>query len=200
MTFWTDTSNILSPKKKDLFLVRMDKLFDNEVLWWAKSVDKPSIQYDANAGPQANAFVMGAGAVGQKVGYINPGALNAFNPISISFVDPNGDKKATKVTERLMSYMQDAGKTGNYYGLPNATRNIGTVEIQQLAHGEQRIGQLGNLKAVETWTLFQPYIISVDFGSLSYSDESLLELSISLGYTGFKVEIGSTTYKFGNQN
>ena len=200
MTFWTDTKTILSPKKKDLFLVRMDNLFENEVLWWAKSVDKPSIEYDANAGPQANAYMMGAGQVGQKVGYINPGALNTFSPITITFVDPNGDKAATKVTERLMSYMQDAGKTGNYYGLPNATRNLGVVEIQQLAHKEPIPGVAGNLDPVETWTLFQPYIIGVDFGDLSYSDDSLLELSIRLGYTGFKVQIGRNTYTFGNQN
>ncbi len=199
MTFWTDTDNILSPKKKDHFLVRMDSLFENEVLWWAKSVDKPSIEYEANSGPQANAYMMGAGLAGQKVGYINPGALSAFSPITITFVDPDGPRPASKVTERLMSYMQDAGKTGNYYGLPNATRNLGVVEIQQLAH-RPKSGGIGNLKPVETWTLFQPYIIGVDFGDLSYTDENLLELSIRLGYTGFKVEIGETTYKFGNQN
>jgi hypothetical protein len=113
----------------------MNGLFGDEVLWFAKNVNKPSVQFEANAGPQAGAFVMGAGQAGQKLGYINPGALQAFSPISITFIDPNGTEEGNnRVVDRLMQYLETNAKTNDYYGLANASNNFGTLEISQLAH------------------------------------------------------------------
>ncbi len=221
MTFWTSTGgSALSPKRKDLFLVRMDNLFGNELVWWAKTVEKPSIQFEGNSGPQAGSFIMGAGYMGQQIGYINPGALQAFSPISIVMVDPNGNSRS-QVAERIMSYMQQNKKLKPYYGLQNATRDLGVVQIEQLAHpsfaqGEDLflsslqsslraggpIGAEASLASVERWTLHQAHILGVDFGNLSYADGNFVEISLSIGYTGFNVEMGAegntTTYSFGN--
>ena len=136
MAFWTQVgANNLSPKRQDLFLVRMNGLFGDEVLWFAKNVNKPSVQFEANAGPQAGAFALGAGHAGQKVGYINPGALQAFNPITITFIDPNGKAESkSQVVDAFMKYLETNAKTSDYYGLANASNNFGTLEISQLAH------------------------------------------------------------------
>jgi hypothetical protein len=103
----------------------MNGLFGDEVLWFAKNVNKPSVQFESNAGPQAGAFVMGAGQAGQKLGYINPGALQAFSPINITFIDPNGTEEGNnRVVDRLMQYLETNAKTNDYYGLANASNKV----------------------------------------------------------------------------
>ena len=37
-------------------------------------------------------------------------------------------------------------------------------------------------KAIETWELYGAFIKSVDFGSLDYSDDELVQLTIGLSY------------------
>ena len=202
MTFWTATKDqALQPKRKDLFLVQLGGIFGNQDVWWAKSIKKPNISYQANVGPQAGLYYMGAGQSGQKVGYINPGGLNAFDPITMNLVDI--DTEANPVSRQLMEYMFKSGKSQDYYGIENATRDIGNVFIEQLAHGRDQ-SRPSRLQAVERWRLYQPYVITANFGDLSYADDNLIDLSLTIGYTGFKVEFislsGETSaYTFGEQ-
>ena len=201
MAFWTSTGRAaLAPKKKDLFLVRMTGLFGEGAIWWAKAVSKPAVQYDSNSGPQAGTFFMGGGLSGQKLGYINPGALQAFAPINLTLVDPDGPD--SQISQQVMGYLESSGKNRDYYGIKNATKDMGFVFIQQLSHRTQAT-ENANLFVSENWSLYQPHILSVNFGDLSYTDENLVEISMTIGYTGFQVdfidELGAirSTHSFG---
>lgn len=208
MPFWTSAGgNALAPKKKADFLVKIDNIFNSStpIIWWAKSASKPTIQYQTNAGPQANAYIMGAGLVGQKMGIVNPGGLEVFAPINVVMVDPDGSK--SKVTRDIMDYMHRSAKLNDYYGLDNATKNMGTVTIQQLglrrAQGEVSSDNVGETAVLETWTLYQAHITGVTFGDLNYAEDTLLELTLKISYTGFTLQTSNdnnenVVYSFGN--
>ena len=260
--FWTSVGPAtLSPVKKDQFVVTMDAVFlqdasvNPQYVWWAKSVQKPAIDFEPNAGPQANNYIMGAGVAGQKLGYVNPGGLQKFKPITLTLIDPNGDI-TSQATQRIMQFMYEQAQLQDYYGLENATRGLGGAQtqrggagnrlnsmiIEQLTHrstfnanaaaalgpaqvptgieptrdpsftregvGRQAnrrtrelLGLTGNMIVSQRWELYQPHILSVNFGDLSYSEDGFVEITISVGYTGFSVDLGqgaNIRYTFGN--
>ena len=62
---------------------------------------------------------------------------------------------------------------------------IGDVEIHQL--DEQG-------RTTEKWTLNRAYAAEVDFGSLDYSSNDPVEITVKLGYKSFRVDFGMAEF------
>jgi hypothetical protein len=95
----------------------------------------------------------------------------SFNQISMTLIDPGTPDATTKLVDILTA--ANYGK--DYFNYSESLAStLGEILIEQLdATGSP----------IETWTLVQPNPVSVDFGSLDYSSDDLLELKVTWVYS-----------------
>jgi len=260
--FWTHSSTKgedLQPKMKDRFLVIMGEgetltpaPFAGQIMFTAKSVDKPSISIETKDFKLMN----------HKFKY--PGQVT-WEPIKITLVDmagqppfgprgtdagqelpPMGDDitgdnffgrnymdsemrwddefrdKFKKIgginfqnSSAAMAYLlygsgydtpgftAASGKSNNT-GLSKAHLNtmLQNLTIQQLAFTPDatiNIGGVtsgGKISAIEQWTLKNPIIKSISWGSLAYGEDGLIEYTIDIDYDYAEVSYNKTTVGF----
>jgi hypothetical protein len=156
-SFWSDPK--LDPKRQYRFVVYVSN-FDPFI---AKTVKKPS-------------FVVGV----SRHQYLNhefkyPTTVK-WNDITMTFADPaNPD-----VTQSFVNMLQNSG-----YSYPVDPNNKATVSrdksVQALGNVViQQIDADGN--PIEIWTLHNAFVSNVEFGSLSYSSEDMVEITATMVY------------------
>ena len=174
MAFWTTATE---PKRNYRFKVILGN-FDDGAIWYAKSAGKPGF----NVAEGTHKYL------GHTFNF--PGSLT-WQDVSVILVDPVEPDAA----DRLFSIIQNAG-----YVIPQRPNNgagpeffqtlgkdgmnaaLGTVQIQQL-------DSAGN--ALETYTLHNPMISSVQFTELSYDNEDLSNITIAFKYDWAEISTGS---------
>jgi hypothetical protein len=167
MAFWTESAS--EPTRKYRFQIRGGDTLESleEVWWWAKTIDKPKFTVNNSAYQLGN----------HKFNY--PGIVT-WDPISITIVDPDNQteilvetlKKEYRVpTEDIDGAVMDGGFRKSAGGESLASLN--KIFIDQLfANGEPR----------EQWVLHGAFVSGINFGSLSYSDDELVEITIDIAY------------------
>jgi len=105
-----------------------------------------------------------------------PGRIT-WNPVSVTLVDPVDPDASSK----LVKILQASG-----YAPPiddEAARISFTKNDSSIVLGSPSIKQVdANGKAIETWTLKNAWIESVNFGNLSYEEDSMVNIEISFRY------------------
>jgi len=183
MTFWTYAGT--TPKLKDRFVVKIG----GELNLHVTSVDKPTLTFDNKEYKMINHH------------FKYPG-LPKWNTIKMSFVDTtqnvgdNQDEEGAQVLQFLMM-LEDAGYTNPSGNLVQASRGTGvgagsvSKEESIEALGQIQIQQIGpwtpgggdeKVKVVEEWTLINPIIKSLSFGSLAYGEDGAVEYTLELDY------------------
>ena len=125
---------------------------------------------------------------GPTLWYLNhtfqhPGSVT-WNETAITLVDPvNPDMTATLSDIVVQSgYAPPTDATAEQMGTMSKSKAagaLGTVYIKQ-------IDSDGN--PLETWTLWNAFITDLKFGDLSYGEDELTELSVTLKYDWARVE------------
>ena len=161
MAFWTDATN-KDPKRQYRFLVTMGNM-PNGATWYAKTVKKPEITITNVEHNFLN----------HKFYY--PGRAE-WAEVTITLVDPVSPDAAANTA----AIIRNSG-----YTPPMNVNDVTTMSKQRAvaALGTVVISQIdseGN--ALETWTLWNPFIISATFGDLDYSGDDLTEISIGIRY------------------
>lgn len=167
MAFWNERT--VEPKRKFRWL-----------LYWSgvpqfviKSVKKPSYQVSN----QAHQFL--------NYEFYYPGRVT-WQPIDITLVDPvqpDSTKSLYKILENSgyiipHNYTQAAAATISKKGMVEA---LGTeIKISQL--------DADGTAPIETWVIKNPLIESVNFDSLDYSAEELLNIQVSIKYDYATIE------------
>ena len=107
-----------------------------------------------------------------------PGRVT-WDPISITLVDPG-----TNNEDMAVSLINKLGLSGYSYPTTNDRSKISlSKEKANTAVGQVDIVQLNaDGKQTEVWTLHNPFLTSIDFGSLDYSSDELSEITIELVY------------------
>ncbi len=196
MAFWTAKN--AAPVQSHKFMVSMTNMKSFTV----KSVTKPTLEYNEGVYQVGN----------HKFKY--PG-VHTWGDVTITLVD---DKETTR---RLISQLLAQG-LANPTGIPDIGKkftdiggsslyeptqfssnaqaikgNIGTINIEQ--HGnfdfsDNRTGSEPESGAsiLETWTLHDAFIKSVNFGQLDYSSDELISLEIVVAYDYCTVTYGSS--------
>jgi hypothetical protein len=182
MAFWAENfgedSTLKDPKRKFRFTVQLNGLdSDNAVLWWAKTVNKPSFTIAAAEHKYLNHT------------FYYPGSVT-WNEISLTLVDPvKPDATAT-----LSQIVANSG-----YSPPTSPNDLGSMSKAKAATGlgAIQITQLdGDGKALETWTLWNAFISDLKYGDLEYGSDDLTELTMTLKYDWARCEVttdGSVT-------
>ena len=159
--FWTSTQgNALEPKRGFRFRVT---LFD-KVIWWAKDVTQPA----------ASVSVATHDFMAHKFYY--PGKVT-WNDVSLTLVDPVLPGATTELFKALQDsgYIIPSSETDGFFSISKATAtsNSGNVLIEVL-------DSEGN--ALHTWTLNNAFIMSITPSNLSYTDEELMTVAMTLKY------------------
>ena len=163
MVFWA--ARTLDPKRKFRWLVNFSELGVSEYV--AKSVTKP--EWTIASTPHK---------------FINhtfnfPGRVT-WNTIDVKFADPGGtDDDVATVLYNLLAqngYAEpaNADRAKQSVTKGRSTAALGRVTIQQLGGRNEDV--------LEEWHLRNAWASKVTFGALSYDDEGLMELGMTLVY------------------
>jgi hypothetical protein len=159
--FWTNTT--LSPKRQHRWM-----LFIKDVpAYFIKKVDKPSITINETE----HKFF------GHSFFY--PGHVT-WETIDVTLVDPVDPDAAFTV----MNAIKKAG-----YDIPlnlgknNMPTTLSKDRAQKKLGGQLRIQQLNvDNQVIETWRLYNPFIKAVKFGSLDYSSDEMVEITVTFRF------------------
>lgn len=164
-TFWTDAS--IQPKRNYRFRVTISGLSaEGGVVWWAKSFKAPSYELsEATHDHLDNKFYF-------------PGRVS-WNECSMTLVDPVSPN-AVQLTNQLLidsGYVvkgpNATAKTVNRKDANDALGGLGGVVVEVLN---------GQGDPVETWTLQNPFIKSVNFSDLAYDNDELRTIDVGFRY------------------
>jgi len=177
MPFWStnfgEDTTLKDPKRNFRFIVEFNGINatpGGALAWYAKSAQKPSFAVNAAEHKYLNHT------------FYYPGAVT-WNEVAITMVDP----VEPDMTATFSDILVQSG-----YSPPTDTTSLGTISKAKAAGalGIVTITQIdsdGN--PLETWTLWNSFIQDVKFGdSLSYGDDELTEVSVTLKYDWARVE------------
>ena len=176
MAFWADnfadtTKELKDPKRNFRFLVSFGTFGgeDGGKLWMAKSAGKPSFAIASAEHKFLNHT------------FYYPGSVT-WQDVEIVLVDPsNPDMAATLSSMVNMAGYNGPTTLGTYTTISKqfAARAIGDVSVMQLdAHGNP----------IETWTLYNPWIADLKYGSLDYTSDDLSDITVTLKYDWARLE------------
>ena len=174
MGFWTDAT-LQDPKRAYRFLVTIGTM-ENGAQWYAKAVTKPSF----TVGTTEHQFLNHT--------FYYPGRIE-YDELNVTLVDtitPNG---AVNMQNLLIAsgyiHPDAAARRGANYatiskdGWGTGGAGLANVEIVQL-------NEMG--EALETWQLKNTWIKTCKLSELSYEDDELTNIELTLRYDFFKVE------------
>jgi hypothetical protein len=176
MSFWTNPQD--TPKRNFRFLITLGAFGANDVVWFAKSVKVPSF----SVGETEHDFL------DNKFYY--PGKTT-WEEVSMTLVDP----ASPDATELTMEILENSG-----YSVKKAPPSVGDGTASTISKRSAVQSGIQNLKievlddkgsAIETWTLNNPFIKSVSFSDLDYSNEDLRTIDLSIRYDWATCEVGT---------
>ena len=160
--FWSDAS--LEPKRQHRWYLYVGSGGSiNLPTYLVKRVDKPKFMVNT---VQHSYF-------GHKFYY--PGNVE-WQQISFTLVDPIDPDTSSELYTALLSsgYGQPSVQAVSTVSKDLATKALG---------GQIRLDQLNaDNGVIDTFTLHNPWITNVDFGSLAYESDAMIEISVTLRY------------------
>ena len=176
MPFWStnfgEDTTLKDPKRKFRFTVEFQGVaaaIGGAVMWYAKTVSKPSFQIASSEHKYLNHT------------FYYPGSVT-WQDVQLTLVDPvDPDMTAT-----LSDIIVQSG-----YSPPSDTNSLSTMSKAKAA------GALGTViitqidsdgKPLETWTLWNSFITELKYGDLEYGGDDLTEMSVTLKYDWARVE------------
>jgi hypothetical protein len=160
MAFWSN-NNAVSPHRQRNFRIQAG----DDVLFWAKSVTKPSYEVSVSEYQIVNQL------------HKYPGLLT-WNDITIVVYDTG------EIAKNLIKQLGPMGYiTPDDYGGDDGI-------IKGMILGDLFIQQYGNdlSKPVEKWKLGNAFVRSVNFGQLSYESDDFVEIEIVVAYDWAKID------------
>jgi hypothetical protein len=167
MGFWNDAANS-EPKRNFRFLIQLQGMGGDDVMWYAKTVDIPNFSI---TNIQHN-FLDNE--------YNFPGRMQ-WQEINLSLVDPI----SVDAVQKTNALVVNAG-----YQVPGSAPGVGSPGASTMSRNRMNNSLQGVIinvldaqgDAIETWTLKNPIITSVKFGTMDYSSDDLKQIDIGLKY------------------
>lgn len=170
MPFWStnfgEDPTLKDPKRKFRFTVEFQGVsaaIGGAVLWYAKTVAKPSFQIASSEHKYLNHT------------FYYPGSVT-WQDVAVTLVDPVDPEMAATFSDIIVQ---------GGYSPPTDTNDLSTMSKAKAtsALGSVIISQLdSDGKALEVWTLYNAFITEVKYGDLEYGGDDLTEMSVTLKY------------------
>ena len=181
MPFWStnfgEDKFLKDPKRKFRFTVEFQGIqaaIGGAVMWYAKTVSKPSFQIAAAEHKYLNHT------------FYYPGSVT-WQDVSVTLVDPVDPDMAATLSDIVVQsgYSPPADATAlTTMSKAKAAGALGTVIITQID---------SDGKPLETWTLWNSFITEVKYGDLEYGGDDLTEMSVTLKYDWARIETNHDT-------
>jgi hypothetical protein len=166
-SFWSDTT--LEPKRKYRFRVNLG----GDSAYVVTKVKNPTVKISETPHKFLNHT------------FYYPGRAE-WDPIDISFVDPGGpDDQSANLFRKLgaSGYRNPLTDAESHFGFTKnqaVTEGVGKVVISQL--GDDGSTLPGELSAIATWTLHNPFFTNISWGEYDYNGEEMLECNCTIRY------------------
>ena len=166
MGFWNELGT--DPKRKFRWFVQFGDLGGGEesLQLAAKTVDKPKFEISSTDHKFINHT------------FFFPGRLT-WEPITATFVDIGGDSDIADILNGVM--------IGSGYSPPTDLKSCKpsiTKEASVSAFGNEfkiiQVGEAGD--PVEQWSLFNAWVSKIEYGSLDYTSEELVDITMTIVY------------------
>jgi len=174
MPFWSTNfgadTTLKDPKRKFRFTVSFTGLTPS-VLWYAKTISKPSFQIATSEHKYLNHT------------FYYPGSVT-WQDVTLTLVDPAEPDVAATLSDIITQsgYSPPTDSTNESMGTMSKAKAAGAL-------GSVVIAQLdSDGKPLETWTLWNAFITEVKYGDLEYGGDDLTEMSLTLKYDWARVE------------
>lgn len=160
--FWA--SPTVEPKRNNRWVIYMEDPFYS---WTAKAVGRPSYQMSS-----------------QKVMWINhefkyPGKIT-WQPVEITVLDPGTGEGELGTTLGVYQMLARAG-----YQFPDNENQTSSISKQGAVNalGQVRIQELDVAGSpIEEFTLYNSFVTNVSLGSLTYENDGILEIKMTVEY------------------
>jgi hypothetical protein len=170
MPFWSDNfaenTELKDPKRQFRFKVEFTGISapqGGSLLWYAKSVNKPSFSVATSEHQYLNHT------------FYYPGTVT-WDPISMTLVDPRDPDMAATLSDIV-------NLSG--YNPPSNPNSLGTMSKAKAAGalGAVYISQIdGDGNEIEKWTLWNAFITTVKYGDMAYGNDDLVEMTLEIRY------------------
>tara|TARA_Y100001938_G_scaffold148767_1_gene233435 strand:- start:903 stop:1490 length:588 start_codon:yes stop_codon:yes gene_type:complete len=167
MAFWTD-AQFEDPKRAYRFLVDIGRM-PNGATWYAKSAKKPEISISTVEHNFLNHR------------FYYPGRAE-WAEVTVTLVDPVSPDAAINTAAIIRA---------SGYNPPKDVTDTTTISKQAsvAAMGSVVISQIDSQgNALETWTLWNPFITGVTYGDLDYSSDEMTEITMTIRYDWAVIE------------
>lgn len=183
MAFWGTNldSGMRDPKRQFRFKVEFQQLGGGNILWYAKSINKPKMNIN---GDTEHKFL------GHTFKF--PGSVT-WDPIEMVLVDPAEDGEGGEdAAVKLLSIIEASG-----YKFPRETGILETISKGKAVEAIEKvvIHQLDatGQNTIERWDLHNPFINSVAFGDLDYTSDDLTQVTVGITYDWAEFSKGPST-------
>ena len=176
MPFWStnfgEDTTLKDPKRKFRFTVEFQGVaaaIGGAVMWYAKTVSKPSFQIASSEHKYLNHT------------FYYPGSVT-WQDVQLTLVDPVDPDMTATLTDIIVQ---------SGYSPPSDTNSLTTMSKAKAAGalGTVIITQIDSEgKPLETWTLWNSFITEIKYGDLEYGGDELTEMSVTLKYDWARVE------------
>tara|TARA_R100000664_G_scaffold2053_1_gene5259 strand:- start:13025 stop:13612 length:588 start_codon:yes stop_codon:yes gene_type:complete len=176
MPFWStnfgENAELKDPKRKFRFTVEFQGIQSPQggaILWYAKTVSKPSFQINASEHKYLNHTFWYPGSV-------------SWQDVALTLVDPVEPDMAATLSDIVVQSGYSPPTDANSLTTMSKAKSagaLGTVIITQID---------SNGKPLETWTLWNAWMTEVKYGDLGYGEDDLTEMSVTLKYDWARVE------------
>jgi len=181
MAFWStnfgEDTTLQDPKRKFRFTVEFQGIQAAQggaMLWYAKTVAKPSFQ----VAEATHKFLNHT--------FYYPGSVT-WQDIAMTLVDPVEPDMAATLSDIVVQ---------SGYTPPTDSNSLSTMSKAKAAGalGTVIITQIDSEgKPLETWTLWNSWLKEVKYGDLGYDGDDLTEMSVTLKYDWARVETAGTS-------
>lgn len=179
MAFWSSAD--VEPKRNYRWKVQLTGFGGDSILWWAKTATVPSFEVSE---VEHNFF---------DNKYYYPGRVS-WNEITLTLVDPISPD-AVQLTNQLLI---DSGY--NVPASPESANQKATIsKAKATSSGFQELSiHIVNADGVdvEVWRVKNPFIKSVKYGDLDYSNDELRTVEMSVRYDWAICDAGSASGQF----
>ena len=177
--FWTGAGNsVVMPKRQSRWLLTVGTV----PTWVCKSVSKPSYTIGESAHRYMNHT------------FYFPGKLewNSVNATLVDPLDPDISRAMLDMTRRAgYNYPETETMAQSILSKAGMIGSLGSVSLQQLgpvtnikniASKKPLPGGAAPAETIETWILHNAWIQSVNFGTLSYDSDELIDIAVTFRY------------------
>ena len=175
MAFWKTGVDIRQKHQFKLEFVSEDgePFFDSDIIWYAKSVSRPTAELNTTEYQIGN----------HKFTY--PGVV-VWSDVEIVLTDVVDLSGFGTTTRKMLEMLKGYGYTtpneseAAVFGKLQSGRKLGQILIHSFITEEEDAQEL--LPMHTTWTLHNPYPKTINFGQLDYSSEEEVEIAITFAY------------------